>query len=76
MRTARVVGPWVRDERAEEVLLVGEVFGDCDEVVGDNCCLGLEGRPIRLSVLLGGYGLFKLGGRGTMREEDRWCLGW
>lgn len=75
MRAAWIVGAWVRDERAEEVLLVGEVFGDGYEIVGDNCCLGLEGGPFHLSVLLVDYGLFGFG-EGTMREEGRWCLDW
>lgn len=46
MRARRIVRAGIRDERGEEGVLVGEVFGDGEEVIGDDGCLGLQGGPV------------------------------
>lgn len=55
--STRVRGAWVGDERAQEVVVLGEVFGDAEEVVGDDAGLGLEGGPRGFNLSIGGVKL-------------------
>lgn len=53
--------------------MFGEVFGDADEVIGDDACLGLEGGPCNLLAgLLWGLGWWFAR---TIAGEGRFGLG-
>lgn len=73
MRLRRVCRGWVRDERAEQVLVFGQVRGQGLQVGGDYVGLGLEGGPgTFISIWLVASLVWNGNGRGREGREAGW----